>query len=65
MLTESSDDTAEQEKDLLEMEITRLESETLEERNQRLSCVLPGNYWVITGILPDYLQSGPAYGKVH
>jgi hypothetical protein len=33
MLTESSDDTAEQEKDL-EMEITRLESETLEERNQ-------------------------------
>ena len=34
MLTESSDDTAEQEKDL-EMEITRLESETLEERNQR------------------------------
>jgi len=34
MLTKSSDDTAEQEKDL-EMEITRLESETLEERNQR------------------------------
>jgi hypothetical protein len=34
MLTGSSDDTAEQEKDL-EMEITRLESETLEERNQR------------------------------
>ena len=33
-LTESSDDTAEQEKDL-EVEITRLESETLEERNQR------------------------------
>jgi hypothetical protein len=58
MLTESSDDTAEQEKDLLEMEITRLESETLEERNQRLSCVLLGNYRVITGILPDYLQSG-------
>ena len=58
ILTESSDDTAEQEKDLLEMEITRLESETLEERNQRLSCVLLGNYRVITGILPDYLQSG-------
>ena len=34
MLTEASDDTAEQKKDL-EMEITRLESETLEERNQR------------------------------
>ena len=34
MLTKSSDDTAEQEKDL-EMEITRLESETLEECNQR------------------------------
>jgi len=34
MLTKSSDDTAEQEKDL-EMEITRLGSETLEERNQR------------------------------
>jgi hypothetical protein len=34
MLTESSDDTGEQEKDL-GMEITRLESETLEERNQR------------------------------
>ena len=30
-----------------------------------LSYVLPGNYRVITGILPDYLQSGPAYGKVH
>ena len=34
MLTEASDDTAEQKKDL-EMEINRLESETLEERNQR------------------------------
>ena len=34
MLTESSDDTTEQEKDL-EMEINRLESETLEECNQR------------------------------
>jgi DNA repair exonuclease SbcCD ATPase subunit len=34
MLTEASDDTAEQEK-VLVMEITRLESETLEERNQR------------------------------
>ena len=34
MLTESSDDAGEQEKDL-EMEITRLESETLEELNQR------------------------------
>jgi hypothetical protein len=34
MLTEASDDTAEQKKDL-EMEITRLESETLEERTQR------------------------------
>jgi hypothetical protein len=34
MLTEASDDTAEQKKDL-EIEITRLESETLEERNQR------------------------------
>jgi DNA repair exonuclease SbcCD ATPase subunit len=34
VLTESSDDTGEQEKDL-GMEITRLESETLEERNQR------------------------------
>jgi len=34
MLTELSDDTAEQEKDL-EMEIIRLESETVEERNQR------------------------------
>ena len=22
-------------------------------------------YVVITGILPDYLQSGPAYSKVH
>ena len=33
MLTESSDDTGEQEKDL-GMEITRLESETLEECNQ-------------------------------
>ena len=30
-----------------------------------LSCVLPGNYRVFTRILPDYLQSGPAYGKVH
>ena len=29
-----------------------------------LSCVL-GNYRVNTGILPDYLQSGAAYGKVH
>ena len=28
----------------------------------RLSCVLPGNYREITGILPDYLQSGP--GKI-
>ncbi len=34
MLTEASDDTAEQKKDL-EMEITRLESENLEERTQR------------------------------
>jgi hypothetical protein len=34
MLTEASDDTAEQKKDL-EMKITRLESETLEERTQR------------------------------
>jgi hypothetical protein len=34
MLTESSDDTTEQKKKI-EMEITRLESETLEERNQR------------------------------
>ena len=34
MLTESSNDTTEQKKKL-EMEITRLESETLEERNQR------------------------------
>ena len=31
----------------------------------KLSCVLPGNYRVITGILPNYLQSGPAYGNVH
>jgi hypothetical protein len=34
MLTEASDDTTEQ-KIVLEMEITRLESETLEERTQR------------------------------
>ena len=34
-------------------------------QNWRLSCVLPGNYRIITRILPDYLQSGPAYGKVH
>ena len=34
MLTKASDDTTEQ-KIKLEMKITRLESETLEERNQR------------------------------
>ena len=34
MLTDASDDTTEQ-KIVLEMEITRLESETLEERTQR------------------------------
>ena len=32
-------------------------------QNWRLSCVLPGNYRIITRILPDYLQSGQAYGK--